>query len=239
MNATWVYRYRTPSTVRLDLPIDATVNIPLHKGRIAMQGVAGIAIIAVSLRALLFGFPGIAHQMNATSTFSGSLRLLAIVAATVFGMLGGAAILLRSFHRLQDAEPGLSVGPRGIRIRSENTAPRNDTIPWTAIRSLERREYRRRPYIAVHLVDPQRFTSASSLFTALIARLNHRIAGSAITISPQWLQISMIDLETLLRRYFEQYASLSASEPERKPLDENRSRSLVSSDRRTDSSNVR
>src|SRR5262249_43418133 len=128
-----------------------------------------------------------------------------LIAAGI-ALIAGAAALLRGIARLQDAEPGLSVGPRGIRLLHEYSNARLGPIPWSAVRRIEPRRYKGRRYIALHVDAEDRYLPPTGLFGGLLRRHSARITGSAIFVSPQWLQISPDDLQALLQRYFEHYA---------------------------------
>ena len=224
----WMSGYKTPADVRLDMPIESTVRIPLHKSRIAVQAIAALIAIFVSGRVLLFGTSSAFHYKDPVAILTASMALsigniIAIVAASI-ALISSASVLLRSIAKLQDAEPGLTVAPRGLKIRSENVTPTTETIPWSAIKSLETKRMRGFPYIAVQLNDPARFLAGSSTVGAAVAKLNGGVAGAPITISPKLLQISMTDLESLLQRYFAHYAAPASSKPDSARLHENESR---------------
>ena len=185
-------RQRTPADMRLDLPIDATIRVPLDKRRLGMQVLAGVFVTLVTTTVLILMALGILHRNNDWQ-----------LAGTCIALAGAISGALRGMRRLQDPDPGLIVGPRGLRMRSNDSALQAETIPWNAIRSLEMHGKRGRPYIALHLREPQRYAPPASAFNWL----GRRIRGDALAISPQWLRIGLPDLEALLRRYLEHYSS--------------------------------
>jgi len=196
MKTSWIQRYRTPADVRLDVPIETSVRIPLHKGRIFAKALSGLLVALGSGVALTLGVLG-------TLRHYGELSQEIMLAIAV---LGGLAAMLRGISQLQDAEAGLVVGPRGLTIHAGGVSTLNP-IPWSAVSGLETKRHRGLPYVAVQLRDAERFLPERGVLGGWLSAFNRRIAGGALTISPQWLQVSMPDLESLLRRYFAHYGN--------------------------------
>jgi hypothetical protein len=205
MIAARIAHRRTPADVRLDLPIEATIHVPLDRRRIAMQTLVGLVVTLLTTTWLILmalgSVQGDSWQVMLPVHQSNGWQL----AGTCIALAGAISAALRGMRRLQDPEPGLVVGPRGLRVRSGESTLQSETIPWSAIRAVETRGQRGRPYIALQLREPQRYAPPASVFNWP----GRRLRGDALAISPQFLRIGLPDLEALLRRYFEHYSSTS------------------------------
>jgi len=185
---------RTPADLKLDLPIDATIRVPLNKRRIALQALVGLIVTLATTATLILMALDVLQRSNDWQ-----------LTGTALALAGAISSMLRGMRRLQDPEPGLIVGPRGVRIRSDEKAQTSETIPWNAIGSLETRGHQGRMYVALLLREPQRYAQPSSLLGYLFGWLDRRAREGVLVISPQWLRIALPDLETMLRRYLQHY----------------------------------
>jgi hypothetical protein len=194
MIAKHLARQRTPADLKLDQPIEVTVRVPLDKRRIAQQALAGLLVTLATTVVLILMALGIRPGNDWQ------------VAGTCFALAGAIFGALRGMRRLQDADPGLVVGPHGLRIRSNDGALQSDTIPWSAIQSVETRGRHGRPYVALHLRDPQRYAPATPTLNPF-GWIGRSVRGDSLAIAPQFLRIALPDLEALLRRYFDHYST--------------------------------
>jgi len=194
MNAT-SWQNRTAEGVRVDRSITGSVSIPVHKRRLALQALASLAVTVFCLGSVLFGVLGKIPGETNPWHFVG----------TGFGAIGGLYGWLRGIWRLQNADAGLIVAPRGLTILAEQPGRRIGLIPWSAVLRFESRKRKGQPYVAVHLHEPRRLLAQRGPFRDLLYLLRSRLSGSPVTISPQLLRISPGDLETLLRRYLAHY----------------------------------
>jgi hypothetical protein len=173
---------------------DRSERIPLHKGRILAKTISGLLVTIASGIALVLGVLGTLRHYGDVS------QQIALTIA----LLGGLAAMLRGISQLQNGEPGLIVGPRGLTIHAGDVGTLGP-IPWSAVSKLETKRHSGRPYVAVQLREPGRFLPDPGLLGQLLGALNRRMSSGAVTISPQWLQIAPKDLDALLQRYFERY----------------------------------
>jgi hypothetical protein len=153
-------RQATPAAVQTD----ATVRIEHNRRRLFLRLLAGavaLASIGVGLTVMVL------HVAQQPTRVTGVADLDVFLSHRSYGApwwapiafgfaAAGACIgLLRTFFRLQDADPALVVSPRGMRFRPTLFAEQV-TIPWTVVRRLKLRQYKQHSYMLVRVDEIDR-----------------------------------------------------------------------------------
>jgi hypothetical protein len=182
--------------VSIDASTDATVKIPLHRGRIAWRLLSCIAAILASAYTLI---------TTAIHISDHDVLIYAVgwrIGVTAFVLVISAFAALKEFARLQSLDPGLIVSPTGIVINSEASRWVSRRIAWASIAAIEdKRLVKGKPGVGIKLRDDVNFYDDASFLGNLFSRRG----GLYIAISPQSLMIGSDELRSLLRRYFDVY----------------------------------
>ncbi len=182
--------------VPIDTSTDATVKVPLHRGRIAWRLISCIAAILASAYTLI---------TTAIHISDHDVLIYAVgwrIGVTSFVLVVSAFAALKEFARLQSLDPGLIVGPTGIVINSEASRWVSRRIAWSSIAAIEdNRLVKGKPGVGVKLRDDVNFHDDAGFFGNLLSKGG----GLYIAISPQSLLITSEELRSLLKRYFDVY----------------------------------
>ncbi|RIK82524.1 MAG: hypothetical protein DCC68_06430 [Planctomycetota bacterium] len=164
-----------------------TLSIPMSKSKTALIAlgsflfaVGGLAMCVVGL---VWPIPGVG---------------IGAAAALFFGPIGVFAT-----RRLLDPTPALLVDATGIVDNS--SAVSVGKIAWAEITAISTSEVVGQRFVNIHVVDPSRFLSQGNVVQRFFRRLNARMVGTPISISPNALPLSFDDLHSLLVRAFESY----------------------------------
>jgi hypothetical protein len=181
--------------VPIDTSTEATVKVPLHRGRIAWRLISCIAAILASAYTLITSAINISdHEVF---VYAEGWR----IGVTSFVLVVSAFAALKEFARLQSLDPGLIVGPTGIVINSEASRWVSRRIAWSSIASIDNRLVKGKSGVGVKLRDDVNFYDDASFFGNLFSRGG----GLYVPISQQSLMISSEELRSLLKRYFDVY----------------------------------
>jgi hypothetical protein len=180
--------------VPVDTSTDATVKVPLHRGRIAWRLISCIAAILASAYTLITSAINVSdHEVF---IYTEGWR----IGVTSFVLVVSAFAALKEFARLQSLDPGLIVGPTGIVINSEASRWVSRRIAWSSIAAIEdNRLVKGKPGVGVKLRDDVNFHDDAGFFGNLLSKGG----GLYIAISPQSLMITSEELRSLLKRYFD------------------------------------
>lgn len=121
--------------------------------------------------------------------------------AIVFGALSGSVGIRKIF----DSKPGLVFSSAGLTDNSSGFSA--GFIPWTDIAGFSIYSAHGHRLIVVLLNHPEKYISVGSVLRRNINRVNHNMAGSPITITPNSLQIGFDDLISICHQYFSEYAN--------------------------------
>ena len=188
--------------VPIDTSTDATVKVPLHRGRIAWRLFSCIAAILASAYTLV---------TTAINVSDHGFLIYAIgwrIGVTSSVLVVSAFAALKEFARLQSLDPGLIVSPTGIVINSEASRWVSRRIAWASIASIDNRLVKGKSGVGVKLRDDVNFYDDASFFGNLFSRG----CGLYIAISPQSLMMSSEELRNLLKRYFDVYGRHSVAQ---------------------------
>jgi hypothetical protein len=188
--------------VPIDTSTDATVKVPLHRGRIAWRLLSCIAAILASAYTLITTVLNISD--HGFLIYAEGWR----IGVTSFVLVVSAFAALKEFARLQSLDPGLIVSPTGIVINSEASRWVSRRIAWASIASIDSRLVKGKSGVGVKLRDDVNFYDDASFFGNLFSRGG----GLYIAISPQSLMMSSEELKSLLKRYFDVYGRHSVAQ---------------------------
>jgi hypothetical protein len=172
---------------------DQIVEIPVSKAKLAWLLLSGILMTVAS--ALVF--------LRHPST-DYALWLHIVTGACAFLFFAFASV--RIIQKLVAVEPGLRISPRGI--SGDVIRPRDDTLPWSAIVSVDESARHRQRFVTLKLDDPDAYIARGfDGLAASVMKASVRITGSPINISARTLKISHAGLLQLMRNYFDRYGS--------------------------------
>ncbi len=197
---------KTPTDVRLDGPIEATVHVPLNVPRamlrflslLIMAGGALFALVTVAVHfndATFLTKIGSANYLVGTSVTIVRILQLLIAAAT---LLFAVFATLRLFALVQSNEAGLMVGPRGITVACDLRTANAQRIVWRSIRAIEPSKSQGLLNVTLRLNPPDDNSRDYRYFRFW--------RGSELVIQTRSLRIKHTDLTNLLNRYFAEYA---------------------------------
>ena len=178
---------------------NGTVRIEHDRKRLAMATLAsGVAALIVPG---MF-FVGILHPPRIAPEWT----FVPLSVAVLFAAIG----FLRSIIRLQDGDPALVLSPRGLDFRP-SVFGEIVRIPWNAIRGFKLRSYKQQRFIVLQVDDIDRYAPRVG-FAGFLRRIFKRRAGAdEISFSTPMAKSAWNDLESLLRRYLEQYGRPDAT----------------------------
>lgn len=163
--------------VPADSSTDATVKIPLHRGRIAWRLLSCIAAILASAYTLI---------TTAINVSGHDILIYAVgwrIGVTSFVLVVSAFAALKEFARLQSLDPGLILSPTGIVINSEASRWVSRRIAWTSIASIDNRLVKGKPGVGVKLRDDVNFYDDASFFGKLVFTRQWFVYSNLATIA--------------------------------------------------------
>lgn len=161
------------------------------------------AVLTIVLLLLLAAAGYVLMRMDWANV--GALALLVIMLALLLGYL--AATIARLFWR----GPVLSVGPEGILDRRIGPAP----IPWGRVQEVYAYAYRRAPYLAVVVDDPEAFADPPGIIQRFILWANTASRLPEFSLSLAHLNTSQKTILTEVGKHIPDGVSVEAPQKRR------------------------
>ena len=167
-----------------------TLSIPMSKRKVAL----------IAVGAFVFSAGGIAMCVGGLIWWPMGIEAIGIgaAAAVFFGPIGVFAT-----RRVLDPTPALLVDTEGIVDNSSAVA--SGRISWSEITAISTSEVVGQRFVNIHVADPSRFLSDGNVVQRYFRRMNSKMVGTPISISPNAFPLGFDDLHSLLRRAFETY----------------------------------
>ena len=161
------------------------VTVPLSKSKLGRIILGSMAFVALGAW-MAFWSP---QDMPYSPAY---IRVVGAAALLFFGLCGAYAIA-----KLFDTKPGLILGRDGI---TDNTsALRLGPIAWNDILDIRVSSVSRQRFLTLRVRDPEQYLRKTGPFRRLLLAKSAEMTGSPINISASALQITLPELENLVR----------------------------------------
>lgn len=161
-----------------------------------------------------FGFVAVGYwlfSMNAAAMKGAPIDdPLFIHGVGIVGMVFFSLTGILGIRKLFDKKPGLVLNSAGIIDNSSGLAA--GFIPWSEITGAEIYEIRRQKMLMIMVRNPEEFIQRGNILQRAIVRINSKMCGSPIAISPNTLEINFTKLLSTFEQYHRKYGqSMKAS----------------------------
>jgi hypothetical protein len=166
------------------------IEIPFNRAKLTALIFGCIFFLVMGLSILI--------QKLQDNSFGDSTNVIVLALGTmaIIFFVAIATILLR---KLFDKKPGLKITEQGILDKS--SAFKWGLIPWSEIIEVKTIEVLGQMHIMLIVNDPQKYIDREpNPVTRFSMKMNHKVYGSAISISANILDINFYTLEKLIRQ---------------------------------------
>ena len=170
--------------------------IALSKTKILLLIAVACAFVVGGLWMFQLSPAEIASQRRFNSPlFVHSIGMVSIV---FFGLCGVIGV-----KKLFDKKPGLILSANGIVDNSSGVSA--GFIPWSEIVGFDIFEVQRQKMLIVKVTHPERYVEVGGSMRRTLNRVNFKMCGSPIAITPNSLQIGFKELFGVCDAYFAKY----------------------------------